>query len=92
MGKKTITLPKKYWDKLYSIAEDIEGNISDAVFMVVDLGFKALDNEEVMNLIGEGEEEEGEEEEEDLEEEEEEEDLEEEDLEEEEEEEGEEEE
>ena len=52
MGKKTITLPKKYWDKLYSIAKDIEGNISDAVFMVVDLGFRALDNEDVMNLIG----------------------------------------
>lgn len=73
MGKKTITLPKKYWDKLYSIAEDIEGNISDAVFMVIDLGFMALDNEDAMDmLVGKSEEEgEEEEEEEDLEEEEE---------------------
>ena len=61
MGKKTITLPKKYWDKLYSMAEDIEGNISDAVFMVVDLGFEALGNKEVMDLLSDEEDEEDEE-------------------------------
>jgi hypothetical protein len=72
VGKKTVTLPKQYWDRLYSIASDIEGVISDALFMVVDLGFKALDNEDVMDLIGEeeGEKEEEEDEEEEDEEEE----------------------
>ena len=64
--KKTVTLPKQYWDKIISLSEDIEAGISDALFMVVDLGFNALGNEEVMDILSgeEDEEEEGEEEEE----------------------------
>ena len=64
MGKKTVTLPKQYWDRLYSIADNIEGVISDALFMVVDLGFNALDNDEVMDILSEDEEEDEDEEEE----------------------------
>ena len=50
--KKTVTLPKQYWNKIESLAEDIEGGLSDALFMVVDLGLKALDNKETINLLG----------------------------------------
>jgi len=71
MGKKTVTLPKQYWDRLYSLADDLSDDerkavISDALFMVVDLGLKAMGNEEVMDLlVGEDEEDEEDEEEED---------------------------
>lgn len=67
--KKTITLPKPYWDKLYSMADDLEAGLSDALFVVVDLGFNALANAEVMDLLSDEEDEEEEDEEEEEEEE-----------------------
>ena len=41
--KKTITLPKQYWDRIESLAKDMEAGISDALFSLVDLGLKTLD-------------------------------------------------
>ena len=71
MGKKTVTLPKQYWDQLYSLADELSSGerkavISDALFMVVDLGLKAMANEDAMSLLMGTNEEEGEEEEEEL--------------------------
>ena len=57
--KKTVTLPKQYWVDIVSLADDIEAGISDALFMLVDLGLKAMKNEEAMSLlVGSDEEEE----------------------------------
>lgn len=44
--KKTVTLPLKYWDLLEELQEVAGGTLSDALFTVVDLGFKALEEEE----------------------------------------------
>ena len=63
--KRMVTLPKQYWNKIESLADDIEAGVSDGLFMIVDLGFKALENEEVMNLIGDDYSEEEEDKEED---------------------------
>ena len=41
--KKTITFPKQYWDRIESLAEDMEAGLSDALFSLVDLGLKTLD-------------------------------------------------
>jgi len=60
-----VTLPKQYWNRIEDLADSIEGGLSDGLFMVVDLGFKALDNEDAMELlVGRDKEEEEEEEEE----------------------------
>lgn len=59
-----VTLPKQYWNRIEDLADSIEGGLSDGLFMVVDLGFKALDNKDAMDLlVGEDEEEEEDEEE-----------------------------
>jgi len=47
MEKRTVGLPLNYWKRL----EDIEGNISDALFMVLDLGFKTLESEAAMEAV-----------------------------------------
>ena len=62
--KRNVTLPKQYWNKLESLAGDIDAGVSDALFMVVDLGFEAMGNEEVMDLLSDEEDEEEDEEEE----------------------------
>jgi len=56
--KRNVTLPKQYRNKLEKVAEDIDAGVSDALFMVVDLGFQALANEEVMDLLSDEEDEE----------------------------------